>query len=81
MKFYFIFIIFIVFAINCFRHRNISPQTLYSEYRCYLNCARIKITECAMETKHWTYLYDGEDPPYTIGKNRFTDVFSFVRPL
>jgi len=58
-----------------FRHKNVSPQNLYSEYRCYLNYARIKITECAMETKHWTYLYDGEYPPHTIGKNRFINVF------
>lgn len=53
-----------------FRHRNISSQTLFSEYRCYLNCARIKIAECATETKHWTYLYDGENPSHTNGKNK-----------
>lgn len=52
-----------------FRYKNINSQTLYSEYRCYLNCARIKIAECAMETKHWTYLYDGEYPSHTISKS------------
>lgn len=42
-------------------------QTLFSEYRCYLNNARSKIAECSMETRHWTYLYDGESPSHTIG--------------
>jgi len=52
-----------------FRYRNVNAQTLYSEYQGYLNYARIKIAECAMETKHWTYLYDGENPSHTIGNN------------
>ncbi|VVC44585.1 Retinoic acid induced 16-like protein,Armadillo-like helical [Cinara cedri] len=58
--------IFLSLIPDVFKHRNLDSQTLYSEYRCYLNCARIKISECAIETKHWTYLYDGENPSHTI---------------
>lgn len=59
-----------------FRHKNISSQTLFSEYRCYLNSARIKIAECAMESRHWTYLYDGENPSYTTSK--ITIIYLFL---
>ncbi|XP_025425903.1 UPF0518 protein AGAP011705 isoform X2 [Sipha flava] len=66
--------IFLSLMPDVFKHRNINSQTLYSEYRCYLNCARIKIAECAIETKHWTYLYDGENPSYTIVEFKTNDV-------
>lgn len=33
-----------------------------------------------METKQWTYLYDGDNPSYTIGKN-INKPFYFVKKM
>ncbi|CAI6366055.1 unnamed protein product [Macrosiphum euphorbiae] len=66
--------IFLSLIPDVFKHRNVNSQTLFSEYRCYLNCARIKIAECAIETKHWTYLYDGENPSHVIVETKTNDV-------
>ncbi|XP_026809677.1 UPF0518 protein AGAP011705 isoform X2 [Rhopalosiphum maidis] len=66
--------IFLSLIPDVFKYRNVNSQTLYSEYRAYLNCARIKIAECAMETKHWTYLYDGENPSHAIVETKTNEV-------
>ncbi|XP_022170542.1 UPF0518 protein GG24907 isoform X1 [Myzus persicae] len=66
--------IFLSLIPNVFKHRNVNSQTLFSEYRGYLNCARIKIAECAIETKHWTYLYDGENPSHVIVETKTNEV-------
>lgn len=66
--------IFLSLIPDVFKHRNVNSQTLYSEYRSYLNCARIKIAECAIETKHWTYLYDGENPSHIIVETKTNEV-------
>ncbi|XP_008184399.1 UPF0518 protein GJ17503 isoform X2 [Acyrthosiphon pisum] len=66
--------IFLSLIPDVFKHKNVNSQTLFSEYRCYLNCARIKIAECAIETKHWTYLYDGENPSHVIVETKTNEV-------
>ncbi|XP_025192379.1 UPF0518 protein GJ17503 isoform X2 [Melanaphis sacchari] len=66
--------IFLSLIPDVFKYRSVNSQTLYSEYRGYLNFARIKIAECAMETKHWTYLYDGENPSHTIVETKTNEV-------
>ncbi|XP_060866119.1 FHIP family protein AGAP011705 isoform X2 [Metopolophium dirhodum] len=66
--------IFLSLIPDVFKHRNVNSQTLFSEYQCYLNCARIKIAECAIETKHWTYLYDGENPSHVIVETKTNEV-------
>ncbi|XP_015371085.1 PREDICTED: UPF0518 protein GF15501 isoform X4 [Diuraphis noxia] len=66
--------IFLSLIPDVLKHRNVNYQTLYSEYRGYLNYARLKIAECAIETKHWTYLYDGENPSHVMVDTKINEV-------
>ncbi|KAL5239491.1 hypothetical protein ACI65C_006901 [Semiaphis heraclei] len=66
--------IFLSLIPDVLKHRNVNSQTLYSEYRGYLNYARIKIAECAIETKYWTYLYDGENPSHIMVETKINEL-------
>ncbi|XP_050441511.1 FHIP family protein GJ17503 isoform X2 [Adelges cooleyi] len=66
--------IFLSLIPDLFKYKNVSSEILFSEYRSYLNCARIRIAECARETSNWTYLYDGENPSHTIVEIKTTDI-------